>query len=184
MGWFGKSKREEPARSSSKEISGKGILVFHHTSDVIQAESLLKQAQLPIRVMGPPPDLRTGCDLVIEFPLILELEVRRILFDSRIQPIQIVPVHDTLLLPVSLFQVRDYGNFLMVRAANMKLTVHKSSRRIVNVSGGGCPDVPWLADQLIGKTLDTAPAPQRLGKTLCGYALHLAWEEMQRQCPG
>jgi hypothetical protein len=184
MSWFGKSRREESPRSSQNEISGKGILVFHHTSDVIQAESLLKQAGMAIRVMGPPPNLRTGCDLVIEFPLILELEVRRILSDSRIQPMQTVPVHDTLLSPVSLFQTRDYGDYLMVRAANMKLTIHKSSRRIVNISGGGCPDVPWLADQLIGKTLDDTQTPQRLGKTLCGYALHLAWEEMHRQCPG
>ena len=184
MGWFGKRKREEAPRPSEKEISGKGILVFHHTSDVIQAEILLRQAQMTIRVMGPPPNLRTGCDLVIEFPLILELEVQRILSDSRIQPIQIVPVHDTLLSPVSLFQMRDYGDYLMVRAANMKLTVHKSSRCIVNVSGGGCPDVPWLADQLIGQSLDTAPEPRHIGKTLCGYALQLAWEEIFRQCPG
>ena len=69
---------------------------------------------MAIRVMGPPPDLRTGCDLVIEFPLILELEVQRILSDSRIQPIQSVPVQDTLLSPVSLFQTRDYGDYLMV----------------------------------------------------------------------
>ena len=102
MSWFGKSRREESPRSSQNEISEKGILVFHHTSDVIQAESLLKQAGMAIRVMGPPPNLRTGSDLVIEFPQILELEVRRILSDSRIQPMQTVPVHDTLLSPVSL----------------------------------------------------------------------------------
>ncbi len=184
MGWFGKNSRESSAKSSRKEVSEKGILVFHHTSEVVRAQSLLKQAGLPIRVMGPPPDLRTGCDLVIEFPLILELEVQRILSDARIEPLQAVPVQDTLLQPVSLFQTRDYGEYRMVRAANMKLTVHMPSRRIVNVSGGGCPDVPWLADQLIGKTLEDAPATQQLGKTLCGYALHLAYEELLRQCRG
>jgi hypothetical protein len=70
----------------------------------------------------------------------------------------------------------------MVRAANMKITVAKADRRIVNVSGGGCPDVPWLASQLVGRTLDTAPNPRGIGHTLCGYALALAFEEMRRQC--
>ncbi|MGD9974933.1 MAG: DUF3343 domain-containing protein [Desulfatirhabdiaceae bacterium] len=184
MNWFRKNRPKETSCSPSNEISAKGILVFHQTSDVILAESVLKQAGMAIQVMGPPPNLSTGCDLVIVFPLISELAVHRILADADIQPVQTVPVHDTLLLPVSLFQTRDYGEYLMVRAANMKLTIHRSSRQIVNISGGGCPDVPWLADQLIGKTLDTTTPPNRLGKTLCGYALHLAWEEMHRQCPG
>jgi len=39
----------------------------------------------------------------------------------------------------------------MVRAANMKLTIDKKTRMIVNISGGGCPDVPYLASQMIGK---------------------------------
>jgi hypothetical protein len=38
----------------------------------------------------------------------------------------------------------------MIRAANMKLTVDKDTMVIVNISGGGCPDVPYLAsDQRI-----------------------------------
>ena len=76
----------------------------------------------------------------------------------------------------------DFGDYLMVRAANMKITVAKGDLRIVNVSGGGCPDVPWLASQLVGRTLDTAPNPRWIGHTLCGYALALAFEEIKRQC--
>jgi hypothetical protein len=72
----------------------------------------------------------------------------------------------------------------MVRAANMKLTVDKRSRRIVNVSGGGCPDVPFLAESLVGRRLDEAPPPRALGRTLCGYALELAFQEMLARCPG
>ncbi len=170
--------------SSLTGISARGILVFDHTGDVIAAESCLKNAEMDIRVMGPPPDVRTGCDLVIEFPLISELEIQRLLDASGIQPVQIVPLQDVLLEPVSLFQIRHMGDYLMVRAANMKLTIHKPDRRIVNISGGGCPDVPWLAEQLVGQTLGSAPCPRSLGKTLCGYALHLAYEEMKHQCPG
>ena len=72
-------------------------------------------------------------------------------------------------------------HWLMVRAANMKITVDCRDRRIVNISGGGCPDVPWLAHCLCGKTLDTAPEPLSLGQTLCCYSLQKAFEEIRRQ---
>lgn len=168
-----------PARGRDR-----GILVFSHTSDVIRAERLLREAGLEIRVMGPPPGIRSGCDLVVEFPLVSELAARQVLARARLTPLQVVPVAEGLLAPVSLFQVRDFGDYLMVRAANMKITVDKRDRRIVNVSGGGCPDVPYLADCLVGRVLEDGPPPGELGHTLCGYALQLAYEEMLRQCPG
>jgi hypothetical protein len=171
-------------KRSEARCSDRGILVFHHTSEVIRSESLLKQAGMDISVKGPPPDLRTGCDLVIEFPLVLHLKVLAILNEARIVPMRIVPVQDLLLEPVGLFQVKDFGDYLMVRAANMKITLDKRDQRIVNISGGGCPDVPYLADRLVGRNLREAPEPRRLGHTLCGYALQLAYEELLRQCPG
>jgi len=64
----------------------------------------------------------------------------------------------------------------------MKITVEKRTRAIVNISGGGCPDVPFLAAEMVGKTLDQAPAPRSIGHTLCGYALQLAYEEIVCQC--
>ncbi len=170
----------QPASAGGRE----GILVFSHTSEVIAAEACLKDAGFDVRVMGPPPALHTGCDLVIAFPLILQLDVTQALRNRRIIPLQVVPVDDVLLEPVSLFQTVDYGAYRMVRAANMKLTIRKSDRTIVNVSGGGCPDVPYLAEQLIGRKMSEDIEPKRYGKTLCGYALQLAWEEMNRQCPG
>ena len=95
---------------------------------------------------------------------------------------EVAPVSGPLLKPVDLFQVKDFGRYLMVRAANMKLTVDRETRVIVNVSGGGCPDVPYLARELVGRPLDLAPRPCDLGHTLCGYALELAFQEMERQC--
>jgi hypothetical protein len=168
----------------SGNLSGRGVLIFHHTSEVIRAETLLKEAGLDVKVKGPPPEVRSGCDLAIEFPLLLELKVLRVLSKSKIRPLQVLPLQDLLLEPVSLFQVKNFGDYLMVRAANMKITVSKKDARIVNVSGGGCPDVPFLADQLVGKGLYEAPEPRTLGHTLCGYALQLAFEEQRRQCPG
>lgn len=181
LGRLGRGPGSPPAPERGRD---RGILVFSHTSEVIRAEKLLREAGLEVRVMGPPPEIRTGCDLVIEFPLVSELAARQALARGRVEPLRVVPVADGLLEPVSLFQVRDYGDHLMVRAANMKLTVDKRDRTIVNISGGGCPDVPYLADCLVGRTLDSCPRPGDLGHTLCGYALQLAFEEMLRQCPG
>ena len=180
MGFFDFLKSKKPA--STKPAEDRGILVFENTSEVIRAENILKNAGWPIRVMGPPPEIRSGCDLVIEFPLMEELEILRLLEAGEISPLQAVPVTGPLLEPVNIFKTTDYGDFLMVRAANMKITVHKTSRTVVNISGGGCPDVPYLAAEMVGKTLDTAPAPRSIGHTLCGYALQLAYEEISQKC--
>ena len=176
--------RRKKGRSREKEARaavGRGLLVFENTSEVIQAENVLKTAGWTVNVMGPPPEIRTGCDLVIVFPLIEELEILRELRRVAIEPLQVVPVAAPLLAPVDLFQTKDFGDYLMVRAANMKITIAKDDRRIVNISGGGCPDVPYLAQAMIGKTLDAAPRPRELGHTLCGYALELACEELLRR---
>jgi putative Se/S carrier protein len=171
-------------KKTNTGISNKnlGILVFENTSEVIQAEKLLKINSVKIRVMGPPPKIQTGCDLVIEFELIKELNIMRILKDADISPQQIVPVTDPLLVPVDLFQSKRFENFLMVRAANMKITVDLNTQIIVNISGGGCPDVPYLAYKMVGETITNAPDPLEIGHTLCGYALGLAFKEIKKQC--
>ena len=160
----------------------RGIMIFENTGEVIQAETILKAGGWKIRVMGPPPEVRSGCDLIIEFPLIEELQIRRKLQAVDLPPLQIMPVTSPLLQPVDLFHVKDFGQHLMVRAANMKITIDKNNQTIVNISGGGCPDVPYLAYAMVGKTLDTAPNPKEIGYTLCGYALQLAYEEVKRRC--
>ncbi len=166
----------------SDSTAGRGLLLFEHTSEVIRAESYLKEYGVDVKVKGPPPEIRTGCDLAVEFPIILQMKVIQILAQHNITPLQVLSLNDILVEPVSLFYNKDLGEYLMVRAANMKLTIRKCDRMIVNVSGGGCPDVPYLADQLVGKPLDQAPEPRLLGHTLCGYALQLAYEELKRIC--
>jgi hypothetical protein len=160
----------------------RGFLVFHNTSEVIRAERILKKQGLNVRVMGPPPELRKGCDLVIEFPLVEQLNILRVLEEKKVPPIEMVPVDSPLLKPIDLFKTKDYGNYIMVRAANMKLTVEKNTLKIVNISGGGCPDVPYIAEELVGKTLREAPSPKEIGHTLCAYALHMAYEELKKKC--
>ena len=181
---FGFFKKIKPTITKrSQGISADlGILVFENTSEVIRAETILKKAGWSIRVMGPPPEIQTGCDLVIEFPLIEELNIVRELGNADVPPLKVVPVTAPLLEPVNLFQTKDFGDYLMVRAANMKITIDKKDMKIVNISGGGCPDVPYLAHEMVGKVLTEAPRPGDLGHTLCGYALQLAYEELLRKC--
>jgi len=159
-----------------------GILVFENTSEVIQAENFLKSRGWSVKVMGPPPGIQSGCDLVIQFPLIEKLVLTRQLKEAGLPPLEVVPVTHPLLKPVNLFHTKNFGDYFMVRAANMKITIEKKTKIIVNVSGGGCPDVPYLAWEMVGKHLDEAPRPGKIGHTLCGYALELACEEMIRQC--
>jgi hypothetical protein len=173
-------KRKKAA--SAKKSPDRGFLAFENTTEVIKAESLIRNAGWEVRVMGPPPELQTGCDLVIEFPLVEQLNILRLLRENKLVPLDVVPVDDPLLAPVDLFQTTDFGQHLMVRAANMKLTISKESLKIVNVSGGGCPDVPYLGAKLVGQDLRHVPQPRELGHTLCGYALQLAYEEIRRQC--
>jgi hypothetical protein len=174
--------KKNQRQTSTEKNWDRGIMVFENTSEVIQAENILKTAGWEIRVMGPPPEVRSGCDLIIEFPLLEELKIRRKLQAVNLPPLQVMPVTSPLLQPVELFQIKDFGQYLMVRAANMKMTIDKNSRVIVNISGGGCPDVPYLAAEMVGKTLDTAPSPREIGHTLCGYALQLAYEEIKHRC--
>jgi hypothetical protein len=165
-----------------KKNPNRGFLSFSNTSEVIKAESLIREKGWRVRAMGPPPELRTGCDVVIEFPLVEQLNILRLLEKNNLSPLEVVPVDNPLLKPVDLFVTTDYGQHLMVRAANMKLTIDKETFTIVNISGGGCPDVPYLGARLVGKDLREAPSPRELGHTLCGYALQLAYEEIKRQC--
>lgn len=174
--WKKKSKPADPAPQD------RGILVFENTTEVIRAENLLREGGWRIKVMGPPPEIRSGCDLVIEFPLVEELSIIRKLAGGGIKPLKVVPIHDVLLEPVDLLHEKEYGPYLMVRAANMKITVDRESRMIVNVSGGGCPDVPYLAEQMVGKHLESAPLPLDIGYTLCAYALQIAYERVVERC--
>lgn len=158
----------------------RAFLAFADTGEVIRAEAVLRQAGLDVTVMAPPPSLRTGCDMVLVVPLMLAFHAATLLEEQSLPPLQMTPVAEGLLEPVSLFQTKDYGGWIMVRAANMKITAEKATGRIVNVSGGGCPDVPYLAARMLGRSVHEKDLAREHGRTLCGYALHLALQELQK----
>jgi Protein of unknown function (DUF3343). len=59
----GKKSAGEARRLNKKACDDRGLLVFEHTGEVIRAERLLREAGLDVEVKGPPPQLRTGCDM-------------------------------------------------------------------------------------------------------------------------
>ncbi len=172
--------RKPASMQNTTRISDKGMLIFSHTGEVIKAENVLKDAGYLVQVQAPPPELHTGCDMVVVIELMSEIAIRELLVTHNNAPLEILPIDHDLLSPVSLYHVHDYGSWLMVRAANMKITVEKESHIIVNISGGGCPDVPYLAHKLLGLTLEEAQEPRHIGQTLCCYSLQKAFSEARR----
>jgi hypothetical protein len=146
----------------------------------MHAEQILKEENHDIRVVSPPPQYRTGCDLCIEFPLIDAPGITKMLKEIGLGPIDVLPVSENGMKPLRLYKTKDFGQYLMVRAANMKITVDKTTNKIVNISGGGCPDVPYLAWEMVGKLLSEAPEPAMIGFSLCAYSLNMARDEMIR----
>lgn len=174
--------KKDKNKETTKDNSQKGILLFENTSEVIKAENLLKEQGYEIKVVGPPAEVRKGCDLAIEFPSIYLMGILETLKANNLEPVDWLVSKGENLKPVDIFHLKDFGDFLMVRAANMKITIDKNSNTIVNVSGGGCPDVPYLAQKLVGKKLDQAQQPRLIGHTLCGYALQLAFDKLKELC--
>ena len=52
-------------------------------------------------VQGPPPALRTGCDMVVVFPLMLEPAALEILAGAGLRPERIATADEALLEPVA-----------------------------------------------------------------------------------
>lgn len=165
---------------TDQEEKGKGLFLFQEAGEAIRAEKTLTGAGYEVRVMAPPPRLRTGCDLVILFDLVEQTGMARLLKEAGNPPLDIVPVSNGAMAPLDICRITDYGDHLMVRAANMKITVEKAGQRIVNISGGGCPDIPYLAQRMIGKSLLECVSPAEIGFTLCAYTLNVAYEEARR----
>ncbi len=175
--WFRKKKKKVDSKSNK---ANRGLLIFAHPTTVIAVEELLRDEGYEIRVVSPPPSYRTGCDLSVEIPLESEAAIVELLHSVGLSPMDVVPITSEGMEPLQFVRVKDFGRYLMVRAANMKMTVDKETKEIVNISGGGCPDVPFLATSMLGKRLSDAPDPGEVGFSLCAYSLNTAREEIIR----
>jgi len=169
-----------------KEERGKKIalVLFELVQDTMAAEEALKRAGYEIQAVAPPPEVRVGCDLALLIDATVQVGIERALREFAIPFIGVIFPKMIDLRPLDVLKEFDYGNWLMVRCGNMKVIFDKRTGVIVNISGGGCSDVPNLARSLMGKKLAEAPAPRTMGYSLCAYtcdkAYHRALEIWQQ----
>jgi hypothetical protein len=115
--------------------------------------------------------------LAVEINLVEQPGIERLLKEKDMAYVSIEPLRVKTAPLLEVVKVTDFGRWVMVKAGNMKITYEKDSGVIVNVSGGGCPDIPYLHAELVDKRLDQAPRPKDLGFTLCALNLERALDE-------
>jgi hypothetical protein len=162
-----------------KKVSfeGGGLVLFLDVKDAIAAEKVLNKAGYTSRLVAPPPEFRKGCDLAVEINLVEQPGIERVLDKEDVAYVNITPLKVGTSELLEIVKLTDFGEWLMVKAGNMKLTFNKETGIIVNVSGGGCPDIPYLHAELIDKKLTEATRPKDIGYTLCSLMLDRALEE-------
>jgi hypothetical protein len=158
-------------------FEGGGLILFDTVQEAMRAEKVLKKAEYTVRLVAPPPELRQGCDLAVAINLVEKPGIERILNQKGIVYVEVRPLKVGTSEILEIVKVTDFGDWVMVKAANMKLTFEKESGIIVNTSGGGCPDIPHLHAELIDQPLGKAPRPRDIGYTLCSLMLDRALEE-------
>lgn len=154
-----------------------GLFLFDEVAEALRAERALRAAGYALALVAPPPALRAGCDLAIGLAPFERPGAERVLADAGVVVRGWADGPEGSLPLAHLVTAVDFGEFLMVRAGNMKITVRKADGLIVNTSGGGCPDIPHLNLSLVGRSIHDAPRPRELGFTLCGLMLDRAFEE-------
>ncbi len=155
------------------------IVLFKEARSAIRAEYVLKKQGFAVMLIAPPPGLRRGCDLSVKVNAAQQLQIMQKLDNEGIPYLDLVAFTGGQ-GPVELTTKKDFGRFVMVRSGNIKLTFSKESGYIVNISGGGCPDIPYIARKLINTNLRSAVSPLELGSSLCAYLLDRALLEAKR----
>ena len=166
-----------PLFKKRQAFDSSGLALFMEVQDATTAEKVLKKAGYTIKLVAPPPELRKGCDLALEINLVEQPGIERLLREKDAPYVSIAPLKVGTSELLEIVKVTDFGNWTMVKAGNMKLSFDNSSGVIVNTSGGGCPDIPHLHAEMIGKKLTEAPRPKDVGFTLCALMLDRALEE-------
>jgi hypothetical protein len=166
-------------RKKKDKISKTALILVEEVASAMKAENLLSRAGIRARVVAPPPHLRKGCDLAVEFSIDDVASVERVLNHAHALEYEIAYLSSGD-KPADIYRMKhfDDGRYLMVRCANMKITVDTETNRVVNVSGGGCPDVPSLTYYAVGKDVHEAEEViEKKAYSLCGYMLKRAFYE-------
>lgn len=172
-------KNSNSAQKPKETERPSGFMAFSHTGQVVAARKALLAAGLSPQIKAPPPAMREGCDMVLEFLLEEEAAYMAVLAENRLKPLKVMAADSPLSSPESLFRRVEYPRHLMVSAANMKITITRDTGQVVNVSGGGCPDVPALAARLVGSLITETVSTDEF-HSLCSFSLSQAKEEAER----
>jgi len=165
------------AKQNKVKFAGDGIIIFHDVAGAMKGERTVRAAEYDTKLVAPPPELRMGCDLALEVNLVEQAGIERLFKEKDVPYVKFLPLKKNTSQMCDIVKVTDFGNWVMVKAGNMKLSFEKGSGRIVNISGGGCPDIPYLNAEMVDKPLASAPHPSVLGYTLCATMLQRAYEE-------
>lgn len=180
MGFFTRKSKD----SAPEGGEALGLILFDEVPEALAAERTLESAGYAISLVAPPHELRAGCDLAIALDRVESVGALRTLDQAGVRVRDWVDDAQNAATVCDLVTTVDFGEWLMVRAGNMKITVEKSTGTIVNTSGGGCPDIPYLNLELVGGTLADTPRPKDLGYTLCGLMLDRAYLEAAQLLEG
>ena len=146
---------------------GDGLILFDTVPDAIRAEKILKEAGYVIKMVSPPPELRKSCDLALRIHLVEQAGIEWVLKQNEAFYASVAALGTPTVDLLDNAKSYDLGRWIMIRSGNMKLTYRKESGLIVNISGGGCSDVPYLHARMLGKLLAEAPRPRdSVGATL------------------
>lgn len=176
MRLFKRNRKDKTTEASADEALG--LFLFDEVTDAMAAEQALKASGYQVSLVSPPPHLRAGCDLAVTLPRVEQVGAHRTLTESRIHVRGWIDDTEQNSAIIDLITTVDFGDWLMVRAGNMKIVVDKKTTEIVNTSGGGCPDIPYLNLHYVGKRLSDVERPKSVGFTLCGLMLDRAYLEI------
>lgn len=168
--WFGR-RSERP----------RGLLLFDSVQEVILVNSLLSKRGFRVRLVAPPPEFRVGCDLAIEFELLEQEGIEIILRQEGNSPRRTVSTREMLPDVLKRSSFVEIDGYLLCKAGNMKITIDKREHRIVNISGGGCPDIPYVAGALYNSRIEEAKNPVDVGNSLCSYLLQIAFDALKEK---
>jgi hypothetical protein len=163
-------------RKKSPSFEGSGLMLFEKVEEAMKAERILKRENYTVKLVAPPPTLRKGCDLAVEINLVEQMGIERLFKQKDVAYLEVVPLKGEGEL-LEIVKVTNFKEATMVKAGNMKVTFDRDTGIILNASGGGCPDIPYLHAQLIDKKLTEAPRPKEIGFTLCALMMDRAFVE-------
>ena|SRR4030043_331367 len=164
------------SRKKQARFEGGGLVLFQSIEEAITAEKILKAENYEVKLVAPPPQLRKGCDLALEINLVEAAGVERLFQQKKARFVEILPLKGAGEL-LDVVKIKDFDNACMVKAGNMKLTFDKKTGVILNISGGGCPDIPFLHISMLDKKLTEVSRPKENGYTLCALMLDRAFTE-------